>query len=149
MRFNLIKVLSMLSLIPNVHAMNMGGVQDQLAGVIQMILATMAMVPYGMAGMTQESVASVGVLKIALLVISFVLIKEAMNRIPIFEGFEEKSKKILNWVVPLVITFLTPNGLLEMIAEPIGQFLFIAMSIAILSLGLYVSFQLLKKAEVF
>jgi len=149
MRFNLIKVLSMLSLIPNVHAMNMGGVQDQLAGVIQMILATMAMVPYGMAGMTQESVASVGVLKIALLVISFVLIKEAMNRIPIFEGFEEKSKKILNWVFPLVITFLTPNGLLEMIAEPIGQFLFIAMSIAILSLGLYVSFQLLKKAEVF
>lgn len=139
----------MLSLIPNVHAMNMGGVQDQLAGVIQMILATMAMVPYGMAGMTQESVASVGVLKIALLVISFVLIKEAMNRIPIFEGFEEKSKKILNWVFPLVITFLTPNGLLEMIAEPIGQFLFIAMSIAILSLGLYVSFQLLKKAEVF
>ncbi len=149
MRFNLIKVLSMLSLIPNVHAMNMGGVQDQLASVIQMILATMAMVPYGMTGMTQESVASVGVLKIALLVISFVLIKEAMNRIPVFEGFEEKNKKILNWVGPLLITFLTPNGLLEKIAEPIGQFLFVAMSIAILSLGLYVSFQLLKKAEVF
>lgn len=145
----MLKAASVLSVVPGVFAFSMGGAQNQMAEIIQTFLALVAMIPYGVTGMTQESVASIGVLKIALLVISFVLIKEAMNRIPIFENFEEKSKLILNWVFPLVITFLTPNRLLQMIVEPVGQFLFIAMSIAILSLGLYVSFQLLKKAEVF
>ena len=149
MRSNLIKVLTMFTMVPSVFAIELGGIQNQMAEMIQTFLALVAMVPYGATGMTQEGVASVGLLKIASIVIWYVLFKELMNRVPVFENFEEKSKTILLWTLPIVISLLTPNAWLEDLAAPIGQILFVGMSFSILALVGYISIKMLKNAGVF
>ena len=143
----MLKVVSVLSMIPGAFAM--GGIQNQMAEMIQTFLALVAMIPYGVTGMTQEGVASVGLLKIASIVIWYVIFKECMNRVPIFENFEEKSKTVLQWTGPLVIALLTPNAWLEDLAAPIGQILFVAMAVSVMALSLYAAYKMLQKAEVF